>query len=154
MDNSLQADWSSVFCNVHLQPECLRRSAISCGIVASTGIRFIAFSCGLHTIPRRQSSNTGASKQAMTKFNQVCLVRCPPIHEQRACGTVRNQQTACPSSAAQRVPSACFCLSAGVSCGPHPIWSPEQLASAPIKVEHGTHGDQTVRGLALLSQQQ
>lgn len=24
----------------------------------------------------------------------------------------------CPSSAAQRVPSACFCLSAGVSCGP------------------------------------
>ena len=31
---------------------------------------------------------------------------------------VRNQQAACPSSAAQRVPSACFCLSAGVSCGP------------------------------------
>lgn len=63
IDNSLQADWSSVFCNVYLERECLRRSAISCGIVASARIRFIAFSCGL-TIPFRDASHQTRVPQA------------------------------------------------------------------------------------------
>ena len=65
---------------------------------------------------------------------------------------VRNQQAACMSK--QRSPESPLGLLLPISrrfMWSSSIWSSEQLASAPIKVEHGTHGDQTVRGLALLS---